>query len=228
MKGPPAARPRHANVLGDWGRSLTAVLVCYGYLALHLLRGWDLRTLAPAGLDLFALVYLGLTWLFMLRSSAADIRARALALGRRSRLWRWVVSSESSLTLIIVVSLFALVAALSLLPGARREAEGGAVALYALGVVLAWLLLHTAYALFYAYLYYRDPDGGGLSFPGESGPDYLDFAYVAFTVGTTFATSDVTVTGRAVRRAVLGQSVLSFGYNTAILALVLNLVLGSG
>ncbi len=120
------------------------------------------------------------------------------------------------------MSLFGLVAAIGLLPGTRREAPE-LLALYALGVVIAWLVLHTSYALLYAYLYYRR-DEGGLEFPGTDAPDKLDFAYFAFTVGTTFATSDVNVTRRSVRRAVLGHTVISFAYNTVILALVINLV----
>ena len=220
-------RLRRVNLLGDWGRSLIAVFACYGYAALHIIRNWDARTLAPTCLNIFALVYLGLTWLFMIRSDATEIRERAASLERRSRWYRWFVSSESSLTLIVTISLFGLFAALTLLPQTRQTMSGEVVALHALGVVMAWGLLHTAYALFYAYLYYRKTDGeGGLTFPGERNPDYLDFAYIAFTVGTTFAVSDVSVTGRAVRRTVLGHSVLSFGYNTAILAFVLNLALG--
>ena len=52
-------------------------------------------------------------------------------------------------------------------------------------VVTAWTLTHTAYTLRYAHLYYRDDgDGeGGLSFPGERAPAYIDFAYFAFTSG---------------------------------------------
>ena len=38
--------------------------------------------------------------------------------------------------------------------------------------------------------------------------------------------SDVCVTTRQIRRAVLGQSLLSFAYNTTIVALALNLVFG--
>ena len=87
--------------------------------------------------------------------------------------------------------------------------------------------LHTSYALHYAYLYYRSKgSAGGLAFPGEQSPDQLDFAYFAFTIGTSFAVSDVDVTDRAIRRAVLGHQILSFFFNTSILALVVNLVIG--
>ncbi len=129
---------------------------------------------------------------------------------------------EASFVSIIMVSLFGLVAAIGLLPGTRREAPE-LLALYALGVVMAWLVLHTSYALLYAYLYYRTNEEG-LEFPGGDAPDKLDFTYFAFTVGTTFAVSDVSVVRRAFRRAVLGHTVLSFAYNTVIIALVINLV----
>jgi uncharacterized membrane protein len=95
-------------------------------------------------------------------------------------------------------------------------------------VVAAWLLTHTAYTLRYAHLYYRDDDEGegGLSFPGDGAPAYVEFAYFAFTIGMCFQVSDVAVTSRQIRRAVLGQSLLSFAYNTAILATAVSLVVG--
>jgi len=97
----------------------------------------------------------------------------------------------------------------------------------AFGVISAWGVLHTSYTLHYAYLYYRSEESaGGLAFPGEQSPDQLDFAYFAFTIGTSFAVSDVDVTDRAIRRAVLGHQILSFFFNTSILALVINLVIG--
>ena len=68
---------------------------------------------------------------------------------------------------------------------------------------------------------------GGLTFPSEQNPDQFDFAYFAFTIATSFAVSDVDVTDRAIRRAVLGHQILSFFYNTSILALVINLFTGT-
>ena len=64
-----------------------------------------------------------------------------------------------------------------------------------------------------------------LSKRAKSGP--FDFAYFAFTIATSFAVSDVDVTDRAIRRAVLGHQILSFLYNTSILALVINLFTGT-
>jgi len=80
----------------------------------------------------------------------------------------------------------------------------------------------------YAHLYYRgDREGtGGLEFPGKREPDDLDFAYFAFTIGMCYQTSDVTISSYAIRRTVLVHAIISFAYNTAILALALNLIFG--
>jgi uncharacterized membrane protein len=92
----------------------------------------------------------------------------------------------------------------------------------------SWALLHTAFTLRYGHLYYReDSEGiGGVEFPGGAKPSYFDFAYFAFTIGMCFQTSDVCVTSPQIRRAVLLHAVIAFAYNTAILAFVLNFVLG--
>jgi len=91
----------------------------------------------------------------------------------------------------------------------------------------AWSLTHTSYTLRYAHLYYRDEGGvGGLVFPGDRPPDDFDFAYFAYTIGMCFQVSDVVITSWQIRRAVLGHAVLSFAYNTVILALALNLLFG--
>ena len=141
-----------------------------------------------------------------------------------------LVSRTSSLFFIVFVSLVSIVLAISLAPDVRdlETTRGASLALMAaLGVISAWGVLHTSYALHYAYLYYRsEGSAGGLAFPGEENPDQLDFAYFAFTIGTSFAVSDVDVTDSLMRRAVLGHQILSFFYNTSILVLVINLIVG--
>jgi uncharacterized membrane protein len=121
--------------------------------------------------------------------------------------------------------------AIRLVPDLRdMETIGGlsVAVMAALGVISAWGVLHTSYALHYAYLYYRsEKSAGGLTFPSEQDPDQFDFAYFAFTIATSFAVSDVDVTDRVIRRAVLGHQILSFFYNTSILALVINLFTSS-
>jgi uncharacterized membrane protein len=95
-------------------------------------------------------------------------------------------------------------------------------------VAVTWGVTHTSYTLRYAHLYYRDRGSGegGLVFPGDERPCDLDFAYFAFTIGMCFQVSDVTIASRRIRRGALLHALLSFAYNTAIVAFTLNLVFG--
>jgi uncharacterized membrane protein len=53
------------------------------------------------------------------------------------------------------------------------------------------------------------------------------FAYFAFTIGMCFQVSDMCVTSPQIRRLVLMHAVISFTYNSIVLAFVLNLVFGA-
>ena len=94
-----------------------------------------------------------------------------------------------------------------------------------LTVVLSWALVHTLFALRYAHLYYSDHPGG-IDFKNDAPPDFLDFAYVAFTVGMTFQVSDTDVQLRAIRRTILRQALLAYVFGTVIIALTINVVAG--
>ena len=239
----------------DFGRVLTAAVIALIVLyalqlkaigsGLGLVTFWDLWALRLVTFwDVWALVYSGLTWLLIVRSSAQQTRQWALderipprphLSMLRSVILRvlqalFLISRTSSLFFIVFVSLVGLVLAISLVPDIRdlETLRGLSLAfMAALGVISAWVILHSSYALHYAYQYYRSEESaGGLAFPSDESPDQLDFAYFAFTIGTSFAVSDVNVTSRAIRRAVLGHQILSFFYNTSVLALVINLVTG--
>ena len=97
----------------------------------------------------------------------------------------------------------------------------------------SWILLHTIFTLHYARLFYADDPSGnkpqlaGLSFPEEEKPDYLDFAYFSFVIGMTFQVSDVEITRRLLRKLVLAHSLISFVFNTVIVALTISVLSGS-
>jgi uncharacterized membrane protein len=106
--------------------------------------------------------------------------------------------------------------------------------LAALTIVASWTMTHTVFALHYCHHFYGDDesiegrqDRGGLIFPGKGLPDYWDFLYFSYVVGMTCQVSDVQVSSRSMRRMVLGHGVLSFFFNTFILALAVNFVAGS-
>ena len=96
-----------------------------------------------------------------------------------------------------------------------------------LSVLLSWFLTHTVFTLRYAHLFYRGNEKGkekGIFFPGGEEPDYTDFAYFSFTIGMTFQVSDVEVAAKDIRKLVLLHGLLSFAFNTAIIALSINII----
>ena len=185
---------------------------------------WPVR--AIAGWDAAALAQLVLSWIILAR---ADARATRLRAGEDDP------GHYPVFVIAVVASLVSLFAAAFVLPKVRAfpVAEARVWTLVTLAAVaLSWALTHTAYTFRYAHLHYRGssrhdkrPDGG-LQFCGTEAPSDIDFAYFAFTIGMCFQVSDVVVLSTRLRREVLLHAVLSFGYNTVILALALNLVYG--
>jgi len=103
--------------------------------------------------------------------------------------------------------------------------------IYIFGVNSSWLLLHTIFTYRYAHLYYENQQSvptvltTGLDIPEELSPDYLDFAYFSFVIGMTFQVSDVRITSREIRRLALLHGMLSFLFNTVIVALSINVII---
>jgi uncharacterized membrane protein len=92
-------------------------------------------------------------------------------------------------------------------------------------IALSWAAIHTTFALHYAHDYYRSDPPGGLLFPGDSAPpDYWDFVYFSFVIGMTAQVSDVGVTDKIIRRTATAHGIASFVFNTALLALTINIV----
>ncbi|MFC6338157.1 DUF1345 domain-containing protein [Pseudomonas sp. CCM 7891] len=97
-----------------------------------------------------------------------------------------------------------------------------------LTVIGSWLLIGVIFSVHYARLYYtwsgKEP---ALRFAeGPINPDYWDFLYFSFTIGVAVQTSDVGVATRSLRKVVLGQSLIGFLFNTAILGFSINIAAG--
>jgi uncharacterized membrane protein len=220
---PPPAIPRRSpktlilRARSAWVIAGLAGIICFAALPPWL--GWATRSIGAW--DLAVLVLVGEAWFVILRSNPQRARDRAVAEdpGRAALL---AVSFGASL-----VSLVAAVVMISNVQVMAPHAPDRLPqALGLVAIVGAWTLLHTAYTLHYAGLYYGEPDmDGGLEFRGGP-PDDADFAYFAFGIGMTFEVPDVNVTNRQLRRVVLAHQLVSFAYNTAILALVVNLLAG--
>jgi uncharacterized membrane protein len=177
---------------------------------------------ALVGWDVAGLVLLALAWITVAMADARATRDRAAGEDPGRTAVYVIVVLTSSISLLVAT---VLVRSAHALPGALAH---GVAALCLTAVALAWALTHTAFVYRYAHLYYReDAEGvGGVTLPGDQPPTYIDFAYFAFTIGMCFQVSDVCVTSHQIRRTVLLHAIISFAYNSVILAFVLNLVFG--
>jgi len=198
--------------------AIAAVLGVLVTLLLATRHSWAVASIS--GWDAGGVVLVTLAWITIYTADAAETGRRAAA-------------DDPGRTLVYTVVLLTSATSLGAAVFLQRQAstvaprsEALLAALCIATVALSWSLTHTAFTLHYAHLYYREDDEGigGVEFPGGAMPTYMDFAYFAFTVGMCFQVSDVQITSHQIRRAVLLHATMSFLYNTAILAFVLNLV----
>lgn len=217
----PTPRPTRAAaadaLAGSSARRRSLVAVASGVVAaaaasssLH----WELAPLV--GWDVLCAVLLVWNWVTIARSDADETAELA------------VVDDPSAGSTDLLV-LFAAVASLAGVALVLLRTSGHSVAPVALAVVsvvLSWALVHTVFALRYARLYYSGT-GGGVDFNQKEPPDYLDFAYVAFTVGMTFQISDTNLTTSPIRHTVLRHALLSYLFGSVIVAGAINLIAGA-
>ena len=171
-------------------------------------------------------------WLYLALIAVKMARAEVEGIKREADIER-----ESRIAVLFIVtfgSVFALLALFAQLMALKSEHgidRSISIALSVATIFLSWLLIHTVFAVFYAHEFHSEGrggaraggGGGGFDFPDDSTPDYLDFLYFSFVVGTTAQTSDVAVTSRAMRRVVMLHGILSFFFNTAVIAFAVNL-----
>jgi uncharacterized membrane protein len=182
-------------------------------------------TAVIASWNAFAFCILALDWLVILITPQRKLRAIA----QKQDLSRFLIF------LFVVIAACAALFAVGFLISMDKGQIGGHFTVHLLltllTVIFSWTLMHTVFGLRYAHAFYGDSDetgmnrhAGGLIFPGDRPPDYFDFAYFSFVVGMTCQVSDVQITSRRMRRLTLVHSVLAFGFNTIILALLINTV----
>ncbi len=197
-------------------------------IALLLPADWPRTTRTITAMDAGGLVFLVLTWVMMARSTERHMRLRA-ALQDEGQFVILLLTAGAAVFSMITVAL-----ELHGLKDLPAESTAEHVGLAAATIVCSWFVTHTMFALHYAHGFYIDPDPdddkeasrGGLDIPGCPRPDYWDFLYFSVTIGMTFQTSDVQIKNRALRRQALAHGVLSFFFNTVILALSVNIAAG--
>jgi uncharacterized membrane protein len=208
---PRQARLRLAIAVAFGAFTASAIPARFGP-ALRTIAAWDVAAVA-----------------LLLLASSIVLKATPEETGRRAAADD--PGRHASNALVIASSAISLLATAGVLRHAHNYSpriRGVFVGLCVLAVAGSWLLTQTMYTLRYAHLYYHDDHEGigGLEFPGGGRPSYVDFAYLSFTIGMCFQVSDVVVSSRQIRRTVLGHALLSFVYNTAILATAINLAVG--
>lgn len=128
-----------------------------------------------------------------------------------------------------VVSLAAIILELTVVRDMHGVIKYQHIALAAFTIIVSWAFTHTMFALHYAHDYYQrilKETSGGLDFPGKDLPDYSDFLYFAYIIGTSGQTADVSLSSRATRRIGTIHCVLAFFFNTTVLALTINIASG--
>lgn len=178
-----------------------------------------LSTRALIGLDAGALVFIVAVAFFMMRTDAEGLRRRAEELdgGRASILIVTLIAAAASMTAIVMELL-----------AAKSDKGYGAwvISLTAVTIVLSWTITHLMFALHYAHEYYAPDDGGepsGLKFPGHAEPIYGDFVHFAFVIGVANQTADIMISSPGLRRVVTAHGIAAFVFNTAIIALTINI-----
>ena len=190
---------------------------------------WQLSTRLLIAWNAGIWIYIAAAFVSMLRSNEARMRRNAL-MTDESRFAVLVLC-----TLAAVASIVAIFAQLSGVKDMHGLLRGLHVGLAAGTIVSAWAFIHIIFAQHYAHEYYIERKGeaelpeelrGGLQFIDTRQPDYSDFMYFSFVIGVASQTADIVICSRTMRRVALAHCVLAFFFNTAVLALTINIAAG--
>ncbi|MCK1745978.1 DUF1345 domain-containing protein [Bradyrhizobium sp. 139] len=198
-----------------YARPRTFISLGFGILVCLLLPGsLRLATRLVLGWDALIAAYLVLVYLMMLNNDHQHIRRNA------------AMQDDGRFVILLVTAIgaFASIAAIVAELGAHRGAAELIIAIAT--IALSWAAVHTTFALHYAHDYYRHATPGGLQFPSgdkEGHADYWDFVYFSFVIGMTAQVSDVGISDKIIRRTATAHGIVSFIYNTALLALTVNI-----
>jgi uncharacterized membrane protein len=199
-----------------YARPRTFISIVVGIVAYALLPA-SMRqvTRALLGWDIFIAAYLTLVYAMMFQCGLARIKRNA------------VLQDDGRFLILLVVAFgaFASIAAIVFELGASQHSVP-ALALATVTIALSWAAVHTIFALHYAHEFYRGAKPGGLQFPSgdtHENADYWDFVYFSFVIGMTAQVSDVGITDKTIRRTATAHGIVSFIYNTALVALMVNI-----
>ncbi|WP_335951661.1 DUF1345 domain-containing protein [Acinetobacter beijerinckii] len=189
------------------------------YAVLHFFTDWQWATCLQIGWNIAIWLYLFLTLKMMWHLDATHILQRA----KQQDEGKWAILCV--VLIAIVICFISIVVQLSHVPKDQATLKGILILLTIGTIFSTWLLLHTLFAIHYAHDYYlaksRHADGG-LDFPKTEQPDYLDFIYFSYIIGTSAQTADVSINSSQLRHLNIFHCVLAFIFNTMILAVAIN------
>ena len=207
--------------------SIHKLLICFAiavvvYFIVEI-KNIDVLTHIMIGWDAFSVCMIVMTWITFFITTAQQIRIQSKVQD----------PNRSIIFIIILICTLASFLTVLLLILTKKDGNNGAswrMPIAVGGMVFSWILIHTSFTLRYAHIFYGDHESnpnthaGGLEFPGGGLPDYLDFAYFSFVLGMTFQVSDVQITSKRFRRLALLHGLLSFIFDTTLLALTINIL----
>lgn len=183
----------------------------------------DWITRALIGWNVLVWSYLAMVGLMMVQADHQHLRR--IARGQAE-------SATVVLTVVVLAALFSLVGIVVELAAAKGTDARTAwphLAFVLATVSGSWLLVPVEFAMAYASTLHHSGETPGLRFPDADPtfePHYWDFLYFSFTIAVASQTADIAVVTSPMRRLVLLHSVLSFAFNTAILAFTINVAAG--
>jgi len=206
--------PRPVRVV--YARPRTFISIAIGIAAFFVLPGsLRLVTRLLISWDIFVAVYLVLVYSLVFSSGLAHIRRNA------------ILQDDGRFLILLVTALGAFASIAAIIFGLDDQHRSSPeLALATATIALSWAAVHTTFALHYAHEYYRGDKPGGLDFPAghaDEKPDYWDFVYFSFVIGMTAQVSDVGVTDKIIRRTATVHGIISFVFNTALVALMVNI-----
>ena len=187
------------------------------------IKNIDVLTHVMIGWDTFSVCMIVMEWITFFITSAKQIRIQSKVQD----------PNRSIIFIIILICTLASFLTVLLLIVTKKDGDDGAswrLPIAVAGMLFSWILIHTTFTLRYAHIFYGDhktnpnTHAGGLEFPGDELPDYLDFAYYSFVLGMTFQVSDVQITSKRLRHLALLHGLISFIFDTTMIALTINIL----
>ena len=200
--------------------SVAVAALAFALMPHHL--SWATRLLGTW--NAFIYTTLGLIWTLILSADPQEVVASA----------KLQDSSRTAIFVLVLLgalaSVFAVIYELNVAKSLGHGRAGAHVVFCVVTILSSWVLVHTTFTLRYAHFFYGTDEGnkpqGGLDFPDEDSPDYLDFAYFSFTLGMCSQTSDVAVKSADLRRLCLVHCLIAFVFNVAIVGFSINAMSG--